>query len=57
MVKKSLVVFTLLMNYFLISLCFGFILESNPKSKSIKERYNKLIYQQSESNMLIGDNI
>ena len=45
------------MNYLLISLYFGFILETKPKPKSLKERYNKLIYQQSESDMLIGDNI
>jgi len=32
-------------------------LRRNPKSKSLKERYNKLSYQQSESKMLIGDNI
>ena len=55
--KKLSDVFILLMNYFLIGLYFGFVLRTNPKSKGLKERYNKLIYQQSESNMLIGDNI
>jgi len=45
----------------LISYCFiyhyiGFVLKTQPKSKHFKERYNKLNYQQSESNMLTGEN-